>query len=109
MAKPMSVTMPSPKANTVVSMLIAPARGRFGGLSATSARTPSSATATPATPPEHRQQQAFREQLSDQAPSRGAQCGAQRELVTPVDRARQQQVRDIHTRDHQHEDDRAED
>ena len=45
------MVMPSAKTNTGPATLMAPTRGRPGGLSATSARTPNSATTIPRAPP----------------------------------------------------------
>ena len=55
-----------------------------------------------------RQQNAFGEQLANQAAAAGAQGGANRKFSRASRGARQQEIRDIDARDQQHESDRAE-
>ena len=88
---------------------MAPTRGRPAGLSATSARTPSAATAMPSRAAERGEQQALRQQLPDQPASSGAERRAQRELAAPLRAAREQQVRHVHAGDREHQHHRAED
>jgi len=89
-------------------MPIAPTRGRSGGLSATNAFTPKTATAMPTTPPQCGEEQALGEQLPDEPRSAGAERGPQGELAASLLAAGQQQVRHVHARDYQHQGDRAE-
>ena len=52
------------------------------------------------------EQQAFGQQLPDQAPARGTEGRADRELLLPRCRPRQQQIGDVRADDQQHETDR---
>ena len=55
----------------------------------------------------HGQQQAFGQQLADQAVVRGAEREARRELMPPGGGARQQEIRDVGAGDEQHQRDDA--
>ena len=70
-------------------------------------RMPIAAMPRPPRPLMTRQQHAFDQQLPDDAPARGAERDAHRNLARAIGRARQQQVRDVGARDQQHERDRA--
>ena len=56
---------------------------------------------------DHRQQQAFRQQLADEPPAAGAERRPHRELALARGRACEQQVGDVRARDEQHEADGA--
>ncbi len=105
---PITVVTVRPKANTVPSRRIAPTRGSPGGLRATSARMPASATIIPTAPPISREQQALGQHLPGQPPPSGAKRRAHRELAAPLRAAGEQQIGDVHAGDREDERHRAE-
>ena len=78
------------------------------GSSAISASTPQTASSRPSAPPMIAEDDALGEQLPNQPRPAGAERGANRDLALARRGPRQQQVRDVDTRNQQHEADGAE-
>ena len=97
-ARPMSVVRTNPNANTEASTPIASTRGSPGGASATSARTPTTATTIPSTPPRMASSRlsvsTWRTRRPRPAPSAARSASSPRRS----DAAREQQVGDVDAR-----------
>ena len=78
------------------------------GSSAISASMPQTASSRPSAAADQAEDHALGEQLADQAAATGAERGPHGDLALARRRAREQQVRDVHARDQQHEADGAE-
>jgi hypothetical protein len=70
-------------------------------------RTPIDGQAKAEGAADRREQETFHEQLANDAPAAGTERDAHRNFTTPLGGSRQQQVRDIRTRDEQNERHRA--
>ena len=94
--------------STVPSMLTVAARGRSGGATAISARTPHDPSSKPAAPParDSSKLSASSWRTSRQRPAPSAE--RHRDLTGACCRTREQQVRDVDAGDQEHEADRAE-
>ena len=86
-----------------------PPRGNSGGLSAITASTATIGQDDPEPAAERSKHQRLGEQLADQPQPGRAQGAAHREFRVALDAARQQQVRHVHARDREQQNDRAQD
>ena len=66
------------------------------------------AASRPADAANRREHEALDEQLTEQPPAARAERGADRHFLLPLQRPREQQIRDVRADDHQHEEHRPE-
>ena len=105
--RPVSTATASVKSSTGASIAISAVRGMASGLVATSRRRPASASPTPAAAPASERMRALGDELDEQAAAARAERGADRELLLPRLRSREQQVGEVRAGDEQHEPDGA--
>ena len=111
-ARPVSspTTIAAPAANSTVRGSRNPAAASLLSSSpARSAAPPQCAMSEPSDAAEDREQHALGEQLREQPAAAHAEREAQRDLAPALERAREQQIRDVRAGDEQHDDRHAAD